>query len=175
MPIRVTTRHDDGFDILTDRIDPEKSPYARTVPGYLQKIKRFYTELGVASAMWTAAWQPEFFETDKPLEYLLELSEHRVIAYVDEETWSPYLFGKRHDFVYSLTPVQYEFTSVLVAVPVKREEVKKLRRYTSDASGHCILQEEKNGVELQHFLDSNCRSLIRLSESRDNNPPSLER
>jgi hypothetical protein len=158
MPIRVTTRHDGGFDILTDTIDPAKSSYARTVPDYVQKITRFYTELGVKSAVWTAAWQPEFLESDKPVEYLLELSENRVIAYVDEETWSAYLFGRRRDFVYSRTPAQYRFTSVLVAVPVRREEVKKLRRYTSTATGHCRLQEEKEGDELQRHLNRNCLS-----------------
>jgi hypothetical protein len=158
MVIRVWTRHCEDFDVLTEMIDPAQSPYARTVPGYVEKVSRFYRELGVTSAMWTAAWQPEFLEPEKPVEYLLELSEKRVIAYVDEETWSPYVFGKRLDFVYSRTPAQYRFTSVLVAVPIRREEVKELRRYTSTATGHCRLQDEKSGVALQRFFDSICRT-----------------
>ncbi len=154
MTIRVTTRHSEDFDVLTEMIDPTKSPYVESVNDYVRKITGFYTELGVKSAIWTwaAAWQPEFFESDKPVEYLLELSEDRVIAYVDEQTWSPYLYGKRKDFVYSRTPVQYTYTSVLVTAPLRREEVKEFRRYSRTNLSHCKLEEKKTGTELQLWL-----------------------
>jgi hypothetical protein len=158
MAIRVTTRHGEDFDVLTELIDPTKSPYAESVNDYGRKIADFYGELRVKSALWTAAWQPEFFETDKPVEYLLELSEDRVIAYVDEQTWSPYLFGQRTDFVYSRTPVHYAMTSVLVAPPITREEVKEFRRYSRTSTGHCKLEGKKSGIELQRWLDTISRA-----------------
>ncbi len=158
MALRVTTRHDEKFDVLTEIIDPTKSPYAESVNDYVRKVKAFYAVLGVKCAIWTAAWQPEFFETDKPVEYLLELSEERVIAYVDEQTWSAYLFGQGTDCEYSRTPVQYAMTSVLVAPPIKSEEVKEFRRYSRTNTGHCKLEDRKTGIELQRWLDSISRT-----------------
>jgi hypothetical protein len=160
MAIRVTTRHGEDFDILTEMIEPKKSPYAETVNGYVEKIANFYALLGVKSAMWTAAWVPEAFEFQKPVEYLLELSEDRVIAYVDEQTWSPYLFGQRIDFQYSRAPARYAMTSVLVAPPIKRDEIKAIRRYSCTNTGHCKLEDAKSGTELQQWLNRACRTTV---------------
>jgi hypothetical protein len=157
MPIRVITRHGDGFDIYSATIDPAKSPYANCVANYTQKILDFYSQLGVTSAQWTATWEPEFIEADKHFEYLLELTEDRVIAYVDEQSWSSFLFGKTNSFEYSRTPMQYEYTSVLVTPPIRREEAKELRRYSRTNTGHCKLEERKCGIELQCWLGSNCQ------------------
>src|SRR5262249_40788157 len=102
-----------------------------------------YAQLGIESAIW--AWPehqlPEFFESGKPLEYLLEIEEHRIIAYVDEVTWSPYLNDKAEAFKFSRTPKAFEITSILVAPPIKGEEVKEVRRYCASATGHCHLVE----------------------------------
>ncbi len=158
MAIHVLTRHCESFNILTDHIDPTRSPYADTVNDYVQRIRDFYWALGVKSAMWAwAAWSPpEFFETDKPVEYSLQLSADRIIAYIDEKSWSDYLYGKRFDYVYSREPAQYESTSVLIALPVKREEIKVWRRYTRTSTGHCEIQEEKRDLELQQHLERIC-------------------
>ena len=101
MSILVLTRHGEGFDILTHKIDPAKSPYARFFgERYVRKISSFYAELGTCSVMWTRPISQPFeaFEPDKAIEYLLEIPETRVIAFVDELTWSGYLHGKYKSF-----------------------------------------------------------------------------
>ena len=60
---------------------------------------------------------------------MLEVDEGRVIAYLDERTWSDYLYGKRVDFTFCTTPTQYEMTSILIHPPVRTTEVKARRRY----------------------------------------------
>jgi hypothetical protein len=128
-------------------IDPAKSPYANFFGyDYVRKIAAFYDELGIKSAIWTTPVTqapPEFFEADKPVEYLLEINEDRVIAYVNELTWSPYLHGMRSHFEYSRTPIQYQMTSVLVATPIRKQEIKEFRRYRRTMTGHCELVEAK--------------------------------
>ena len=60
--------------------------------------------------MWTtpATDRPKYLETCKPVEYALELDEDRIVAYVDEGTWSDYLYDKRETFDYATTPVDYQ-------------------------------------------------------------------
>ncbi len=145
MTIRVTTRHCEGFDICAQTVDSSKSPYARAQPDYVAKVTAFYQQLGVDSAIWTTpeAEPLKYLETCKPVEYVLEVDERRVIAYVDESTWSDYLYGKRGDFTFSKTPVQYEVTSILVSPPVTPAEVKARRRYRSGGQpDHYELVEE---------------------------------
>jgi len=59
----------------------------------------------------------------------LEIDEDRAVAYVDETTWSAYLYGKRGTFDYSTTPQRYEITSIIVPTPITKQEVKAIRRY----------------------------------------------
>ena len=61
--------------------------------------------------------------------YLLEVNEDRIVAYVDETTWSDYLYDRRETFDYSATATQYGITSILVATPITKAEVKAVRRY----------------------------------------------
>ncbi len=131
MTIQLTTRHPKDFNIHVETIDPALSPYSKTVRDYASKIAEFYSKLGISSAIWTvkASERPRFLETSKPVEYLLELAEDRIVAYVDEATWSAYLYGKRESFDYSRTTLQYEMTSILVATPISKAEVKAIRRY----------------------------------------------
>ena len=129
--IRVTTRHPEDFDILSTSIDPSRSPYAKSNPLYLAKLKTLYEKLTVQAAVWTTPQDqpPEFFEEYKSVEYLLEIEPERIIAYVDEWTWSTFLAGQCQDFKYSLVPARYRNTSILVAVPLRADEVKEIRRY----------------------------------------------
>lgn len=133
MTIRVTTRHSEDFDICTNAVDPSKSPYARE-PDYAAKVTALYQQLGVASAIWTTreADRPKYFEKCKPVEYVLEVDEGRVIGYVDELIWREYLCGERHDFTaFSKTPMKYETTSILLSTPLTPADVKARRRYRS--------------------------------------------
>ena len=151
MTIRVTTRHCEDFDICAETVDPSKSRYARTVPDYAAKVTAFYKQLGVRSAIWTTpeAERPKYLETCKPVEYVLEVANGRVIAYVDELTWSDYLYGKRKDFTFSKTPVQYEMTSILISPPITKAEVKARRRYrrTNGPDHYELVEEVPFGVE----------------------------
>jgi hypothetical protein len=143
MPLRVTTRHSEDFDIFSATIDPSKSPYSNLngISNYCEKVKSLYAQLRVQSAIWTTPESdpPESFEPAKPLEYLLEINEDRVLAWIDEFTWTEYLRGERACFSISKTPKQYRMTSILVSSPIKRDEVKEVRKYAEGNNGRCIL------------------------------------
>jgi hypothetical protein len=145
MTIRITTRHGEDFDICAETVEPGKSPYARNVRDYTAKVMAFHAQLGVRSAMWTTpeAERPKYLERCKPVEYLLEVDEGRVVAYVDELSWSDYLYGRREDFDFSKTPRQYAMTSILISTPIEKAEVKAIRRYRcTNGPDHYELAEE---------------------------------
>jgi len=130
MAIHARTRHDKDFDIFTHPMDPTKSPYAHYA-GYTDKLAAFYAQLGITSAIWASPEEPppKYVERCKQYEYILRLNESRVVAYVNESTWSPYIFGERDDFEYSVTPVQYEDTSLIISTPLVANEVVLFRQY----------------------------------------------
>lgn len=129
--LRVITRHSEEFNIYTEAPDPAKSPYAANVKDYAAKVTVFYEQLGISSAIWTMpeAQPPKYVELHKPVEYLLEIDEDRVIAYVDEQGWSEFLYGQQANFDFSRTPRTFPMTTILVAPPIKPEEVRAIRRY----------------------------------------------
>ena len=129
MPIRVVTRHPPEFHIFTDAVDPAKSRYADLFPDYVSKISQFYDQIGIRSAIWTIpeSQRPDHVETCKPVEYLLEIDESRVVAYIDELTWSPYLQSDRSSFEFATSPMEYEKMSILVAAPITKRELVERR------------------------------------------------
>ena len=144
MPIQAITRHDKDFDIYTHPVDPAKSPYAR-YPGYTEKVAAFYKRLGVTSALWAFPFhQPlKTVERCKQYGYILQLDESRVIAYVNESTWSPYIFGEREDFEYSTAPTEYEFTSLIIPTPIDQNELQFSRQYrNTNGPDHFEIVEE---------------------------------
>jgi hypothetical protein len=131
----VITRHNEGFDIHTHPIDPTKSRYAKLSRCYVERVVAFYKELGIESALWAYPEDqpPKHVEPCKPCEYVLQIDPNRVIAYVNEEKWSPYAMGDRDDFEYSTTPVVYPLMSLLSATPIAPDEVL-IRRASSSPS-----------------------------------------
>ncbi len=152
MSIRVTTRHSEEFDILSPKTDLAKSPFAQagSARDYIAKVTSFYAELGGKSMIWSTPEKTtpqesfilQFFAIDKPMEYLLEVEEDRVMAYVDEFEWADYREDRRATFRWSKTPARYDVMSMLIAAPIKREEVREVRRYRGSQSGHCMLVEK---------------------------------
>lgn len=130
MQIRALSRHNSEFDILTHPVYPAKSPYAR-ISNYTQRIAEFYNRLGIESALWAHPEDrpPRFVERCKPCEYVLQLDVSRIVAYINEATWSPYLYGDRDDFEYSTTPTAYPELSLLIPTPIRLHEVLMFRRY----------------------------------------------
>lgn len=145
MQIRVLTRHSEDFDIYTKRVDPAKSSYAH-ISNYTLKVTAFYQQLGIRSAIWaTPESEPfRFLEIEKDIEYVLEVHESRVVAYVDEPTWSAYLYGNRDAFEHSTTPQGYESTSLIIPTPIRKDEVKAMRRYrrTNGPESFELVEEE---------------------------------
>lgn len=131
MLIKAITRHDAGFDIISHPIDPAQSPHARHYPDYERKMLEFYKRLGIKSALWAYPenQQPERVEAKKKCEYVLEVEESRIVAYVNEATWSPYVIGKWDHYEYSVTPTKYNEMSLLIQTPICEEEVLRFRRY----------------------------------------------
>ena len=132
MTIRVSTWHSADFDIYTEFVDPSKSPYTESVKDYAAKVTAFYQRLSVRSAIWAfpEAEPRNGFDLWKPIEYLLAVNEDRVVAYVDKSGWDKYLHGEQAVFEFSKTPEHYAGgTTIVIATPVKQEEVIAIRRY----------------------------------------------
>jgi hypothetical protein len=82
---RLITRHSEDFDIYSNIVDPAKSPYAHN-RSYVPKIQAFYARLKIESAIWTMPenYRPPALESEKTVEYLLEVDDGRIVACVDE-------------------------------------------------------------------------------------------
>lgn len=130
MPTRAVTRHDEDFDILSDYVDPGRSSYSH-FPNYARKVAALYEELGIESALWAFPENqpPEFVERGKEYEYVLAIDESRVVAYVNESTWSPYIRGEREDFEFCREPQRYEELSLIIPTPIRPDEVVYYRIY----------------------------------------------
>jgi hypothetical protein len=144
MTIRLSTWHSPEFNIFTENVDPNESPYA-WIKNYANKVIAFYAQLGIRSAIWAypEAERQKTLTVCKPVQYLLEVNEHRVVAYVDADSWSEYLWGQQDDFEFSTTPRDFASASILIATPVRREEVKAIRRYRIRTPTSFELVEEK--------------------------------
>jgi len=131
MPIKAATRHDADLSIHAHPVYPDRSPYAKTQPGYVDKIKAFYCELGIDSAIWASPVEQSrpYVEIGKECEYILDLDLSRIVAYVNEKTWSPYLYGERDEFEYSRTRTDYEHTSLVICTPLDVAEVILFRKF----------------------------------------------
>ena len=141
MTVRALTRHPEDFDIFTEHVDSGRSSYVTTFSSYTGKIAAFYRELGVTSAIWAIPEHHGFqlVEYDKPVEYVLEVNDDRIIAYVDDASWTAYLSGQHDTFRYSTTPEHYELTSLLIRPPLRRSEVK-IRRLYRTTNGPCSFE-----------------------------------
>jgi hypothetical protein len=129
--LRLKTRHDEAFDILSTSIDPQLSKYVAAIPDYAAKLNAFYSRLGVKNVVWTfpASVIPTTMEVRKPVEYELCVRTDRVIAYVEEHSWNDYLHGKRPDFEFSQAPAQYQDMSILINAPIFASEIIATRRF----------------------------------------------
>lgn len=73
------------------------------------------------------SYRPPCLEPGKEIEYLIDVNEGRIAAYVDEHSWSDFLYGNRDDFNFSLTRKDFALTSILVRAPLQAGEVKERR------------------------------------------------
>jgi hypothetical protein len=153
--VRVTTSHSEDFNILSSEIDLAKSPYAHDkvsgyLPGYVAKATALYAELGAKPMIWTTPEgvneQEAFilqFWANKPIEYLLEVDQERVAAYINETEWTDFIRGNQTGFRWSRTPVRFEMTSLLISAPILIEEVKEVRIYCKTQEGLRKLVEQR--------------------------------
>jgi hypothetical protein len=67
----------------------------------------------------------------KDIEYLFEVAEDRIIAYLDTRSWEDYLNGPpgKFRFMYSLSPTNFDSTTYLVQAPLREEELIERRTY----------------------------------------------
>lgn len=145
--MRLLTRHPDTFDILADRIDPARSIYAKYVRNYPEKVRQLCKDLEVRAAIWTVPEEKRFpiCEPGKDIEYLIDVELNRVVAWVDESSWWDYVLGRATRFQYSSRPQNYKHVSVLVAAPLREEEILEWRRLCPGA-GHIVERGSYRGV-----------------------------
>ena len=124
------TRHSLEFDPLTAELDPGLSPYADCYDDYPLKRKKLGCLIGTDSFLWCIPAQRKFrhYESAKPVEWEIKVSNTRVLGYVDDQRWHDFLEGRSFsiDKVYfKRTPPSNEY-SVLVYHPLYREEIQRM-------------------------------------------------
>ena len=111
-------------------LDPSKSPYtlAYTREVYTAKRKVLHEHVGTSQFLWCipASRSFPYYESQKPVEWCIDMEPSRVLGYVKEDRWSEFLAGREMepDEFFSPTPKWADHeVSVLAAYPVKRDEL----------------------------------------------------
>jgi len=121
------TRHSEDFDPLSSPLDRNRSPFAECYDDYPAKCQDLAALVGCDSFLWCypVECQIPHYEEVKPVEWLIEVSEKRILGSVDDARWCQYLRGgKRLPIsVFSKSRPPCEGRSALVAFPLEREEL----------------------------------------------------
>lgn len=143
------TRHSEDFDLLSDALDRRRSPYAESYSDYPTRCQHLASLVGSDTFIWCIPGRHKFraYEHEKPVEWVINVSEERILGFVDEARWYQYLAGGDHlaGSVFSTSRPPSEEYSVLVAYPLRREEL--VRKIVFDI----ISIEEANVASVEDF------------------------
>ena len=151
--IKVATVQSRNFDIFGP-IDPKKSKYHLRNENwmYVKKLKCLTNILNVGSVVWAYAWddRPDNWEEDKPIEYELKLSIDRIVAYINEDIWSPFVTNPNSSedgfevivrSAISTAPLANCNSSILVEAPLMPSEVMYRREFRNRHGKREIIKE----------------------------------
>jgi hypothetical protein len=142
------TRHADGFILTAGKMEPIHCPYVEFgYPDYVQKRAALSAIIGTNQYLWARDVATGFrkYEMIKPVEWLVQVAEERLIGYVDEDRWFRFLQGQ-------LPIVDGCFTkdrptncncSVLLPFPLRLYEVLRRKVYRILNPNHASLIEDR--------------------------------
>jgi hypothetical protein len=138
--LTVVSRHGEGFDLVAAENDLTAAPHGASINGYAAKVMALREFLQIGPVCWTVLEGGRdralsYFETGKPMEWVLRVSRSRVVGFVRCDLWSEYLRNWRP----TLTGVAYRglpkkpTVALLIELPIRPEEVEEIRRLAPDA------------------------------------------
>jgi len=153
------TRHSEDFDPLTSPLDRSRSPYAESYPDYPERCHQLASLVGCDSFLWCypAERQIPFYEGVKLVEWVIEVNDERILGSVDDARWFQYVKGgdRLPRSVFSKSRPPSEERSVLVAYPLKREELvrKTVFGFISPTEAHVVSVEDFQAGTLESSQD----------------------
>jgi hypothetical protein len=137
--ILLRTRHSLHFNPLSSKIEPDKSPYASMYTDYKSKRMEIGKLIGTNDFIWCIPLARSFkhYEKIKPVEWEIQVSNNRILGYVNDEEWVNYLEERSTSVskIYYHSPPPASNYSVLVSYPLIQNEIVKttiFRIITSD-------------------------------------------
>jgi hypothetical protein len=124
--LRLRSAHSKEFDILEKNIDSRLSGYIDSArPNYVEKVLALYSSLDVEAAIWAESDLPpiDYVTVRKETIHVFEVEVSRVLAYIEETSWSAYIHEERNDFDMSLNKAYPEPCTVLVRSPLRTENL----------------------------------------------------
>lgn len=147
MPL-LKTRQSEDFDPLRGPLDRSRSPYAESFDDYPAKCADIAALVGTDSFLWCYPEKRpfQFYEGVKPVEWVINVSDNRVLGFVDDERWFQYV--KEGDYlprsVFSASRPPVDEYSVLVNFPLRKEELvrKTVFEFISPTEAKIVSEED---------------------------------
>ncbi len=130
------TWHSPGFDIRTDRLDRDQSPYCDTGDEYLGTISCLSEHLGTDQYVFCFVRREQhgYHETDKPIEWIIEAEDKDILTYIDNNQWETFRKGNcslRATLRTGFTGKEDWSAIVKVPVPVEKVRCRRVWKRTS--------------------------------------------
>jgi hypothetical protein len=124
------TRHGLLFDPVSNELDPSLFPYAEMYVDYNSRRMELGRLIGTNDFIWCipATSTFKFYEVIKPVEWEIQVSNSRILGYVNDQEWFNYLDGRNSSLsgVYSRSSLSISDHSVLVSYPLTQNEIVKM-------------------------------------------------
>ena len=155
--IDLRTRHSFEFNLVSDRLDSDVFPYADCYPDYVDKRTELGQLMGTNDFIWCIPASRIFrhYEMIKPVEWIVQICDERILGYVHDQHWFDFLQGTRLSLkgVYTKkNPPQDEF-SVLVQYPLHIDEVKQINIFRITDPDHADVVEDVAIASLNQWRD----------------------
>ena len=142
------TRHSADFDPSRGPLDRSRSPYAESFNDYPDKCTVLASLVGTDSFLWCYPMEYpfRFYECAKPVEWMINVSDNRVLGFVDDERWFQYV--KDGDYlprsVFSASGPPAKECSILVSFPLSKEELvrKTVFQFISPTKAKIVSKED---------------------------------
>ncbi|MEN6576692.1 MAG: hypothetical protein ABFD90_10140 [Phycisphaerales bacterium] len=149
--MRLKTRHSRDFSLCGEcaELDPSQCPYVLAYPDvYEAKRKVLSDYLQTSQFLWCIDARRDFlaYESQKPMEWIIEVEESRIVGCVNEDRWLQFLenghvplvsFASRSGNIWRGAPI-----ALLAAYPLRPEEIIEWRLLDENNS---VIQEGTSG------------------------------
>lgn len=142
------TRHSVDFDPSCDPLDRSRSPYTESFNDYSDKCAVLASLVGADSFLWCYPVEHSFrsYESVKPVEWIINVSDKRVLGFVDDERWCQYLEDGNYlpQSVFSTSGSPAKECSILVSFPLNKEELisKTVFQFISSTKAKIVSKED---------------------------------